>query len=99
MRPRRSGGGSRPFDWYIRSVVVAVPAWLASSSMVSWPSSLMRLIVLLQSDYIESIYSHNKHSHQVSEEVRICHAGTASSPAPSDPHDLPFRPRPRHHLG
>jgi hypothetical protein len=27
---------------------VAVLAWLASSSMVSWPSSSMRLIVLVQ---------------------------------------------------
>lgn len=27
MRPWRSGGGSSPFDWYMRTVVVAVPAW------------------------------------------------------------------------
>jgi hypothetical protein len=30
----------------MRTVVVAVPAWLASSSIVSWPSFFMRLIVL-----------------------------------------------------
>src|SRR5215472_9708851 len=60
MRPRRCGGGSRPFDWYMRTVVVAVPAWLASSSMVSWPSSSMRLIVSLRSQHYESIYSHSK---------------------------------------
>src|SRR5215469_17808901 len=65
MRPRRCGDGSRPFDWYMRTVVVAVPAWLASSSMVSWPSSFMRLMVLLQNGYYESIYSHSDRSNRV----------------------------------
>src|SRR5690348_2150399 len=74
MRPRRSGGGSRPFDWYMRTVVVAVPAWLASSSMVIWPSSFMRLIVFLRNDYYESIYYHSYRSNiSVRTAMRVRH--------------------------
>src|ERR1700745_2834433 len=79
----------------MRTVVVAVPAWLASSSMVIWPSSFMR-----------SSYSCGPMTVRVYTLTvigLICcedrHAGTTSAPASSDPHDLPLRPRPGRHLG
>src|ERR1700753_2889456 len=61
MRPRRSGGGSRPLVWYMRTVDVAVSAWLASCSMVIRPSSSMRVSVLLRSKHSASIYSQSQH--------------------------------------
>src|SRR5579859_1669251 len=60
MRPRRTGGGSRPLLWYMRTVDVAVSARLASCSMVIRPSSSMHASVLLRSKDSVSIYSNSR---------------------------------------